>query len=251
MDSKERFSNRVDSYVKFRPTYPVEALDYLDRTVGMSPRCTVADIGAGTGIFTELLLDRGIEVAAVEPNPAMREAAESWLGGRERVRFVAGSAEETGLPGDSVDIIVCAQAFHWFDRAAAQIEFRRVLKPGGKVVLIWNSRLTQGTPFLEGYEHLLRAYANDYKEVQHKNISPDVLALFFKEGSMKVARFSNRQEFDFEGLKGRLLSSSYAPLPGQPNHKPMMAELQQLFDRTETEGKVSFDYETEVFWGEV
>ncbi len=251
MNSKERFSNRVDTYVKYRPTYPKEAIDYLFNVVGFLPNSIISDIGAGTGIFSKLLLERGCTITAVEPNQAMRNAAEEMLGGEPNFHIITGSAEATGLPDQSVDFIVCAQAFHWFDRSAAQTEFRRILRIGGKVILIWNSRLTSGTPFLEEYEQLLHAFGTDYNKVNHKNISHDKLISFFKTDRMKEARFTNRQLFDFEGLSGRLLSSSYSPAPGHPGYEPMMTELQHIFDRNNQDGNVSFDYETEVFWGEV
>ncbi|CAH1199235.1 tRNA 5-carboxymethoxyuridine methyltransferase [Paenibacillus plantiphilus] len=251
MNSKERFSNRVDTYVKYRPTYPSEAIDYLYDVVGLRMHGEVADIGAGTGIFSELLVQRGSHVTAVEPNQEMREAAVQKLGGKPNFRAMSGSAEATGLPDHSVDLIVCAQAFHWFDRPAAQAEFRRILKAGGKVVLIWNSRLTHGTPFREDYDRLLHTFGTDYHKVNHKNISPEALATFFKAGEMHEVRFTNGQAFDFEGLSGRLLSSSYSPEPGDHNYEPMIQELRSLFDRNKQDGKVSFDYETELFWGEI
>lgn len=250
MDSKERFSNRVDSYVKYRPSYPNEAIDYLYEVVGLRKGAEIADIGAGTGIFSRHLLERGSRVTALEPNEAMRQAAVSALGALEGFQAAAGSAEETGLPAHSVDFIVCAQSFHWFDKEAAKAEFHRILKPGGKAVLIWNSRITQGTPFLEGYERLLHTYCTDYDKVGHKFIDENTLITFFK-GELHLARFTNRQIFNFEELTGRLLSSSYAPTPEQPQYEPMMAELKRLFEQTQHEGHVLFDYETEVYWGEV
>ncbi|MDF2646952.1 MAG: methyltransferase [Paenibacillus sp.] len=248
---KERFSNRVDTYVKFRPSYPKEAIDYLYDVVGLRANVIIADIGAGTGIFSKLLLQRGSQVIAVEPNQAMREAAEQMLSGDVNFRTVPGSAEATGLPNESVDFIVCAQAFHWFDRTAAQAEFHRILKPGGKVLLIWNSRLEHGNAFREEYDLLLRTFGSDYEKVTHKNISQETLASFFKYDSMQLERFAITQVLDFEGLKGRLMSSSYIPVPEHPNFKPMMTELQHIFERHEQDGKVFFDYETEVYWGEV
>jgi SAM-dependent methyltransferase len=209
----------------------------------------VADIGAGTGIFSRLLLERGCRVTAVEPNQAMREAAESTLGDLPEFTAVPGTAEATGLPDQSIQFIVCAQSFHWFDQAAARSEFKRILRPGGKAALIWNSRLTHGTPFLEEYEQLLQTFGTDYTRINHKNISRGSLASFFKEGEMNEARFKNRQVFDFEGLKGRLLSSSYSPVPGDPSYQPMMIELLEIFERNERNGRIFFDYETELFWG--
>ncbi|MGO4729017.1 class I SAM-dependent methyltransferase [Paenibacillus sp. 2KB_22] len=251
MNSEERFTSRVESYLKYRPSYPKEAIDHLYDVVGLSSNSNIADIGSGTGIISKLLLERGSYVIAVEPNQAMREAAEQTLKSSPQFQSIAGSAESTGLPDQSVDFIVCAQAFHWFDRSAAQIEFRRILRPGGRVILIWNSRLSHGTPFREEYNQLLHTYGTDYKKVNHKNISQTMLLSFFKEGSMHEMRFRMSQKFDFEGLKGRLLSSSYSPAPGHANYDPMMSELRNLFDKNNQEGIVAFDYETEIFWGEV
>ncbi|WP_274365846.1 class I SAM-dependent methyltransferase [Paenibacillus thermotolerans] len=251
MDSKKRFSDRVDTYVKYRPSYPEEAIDYLYAAVGFTPGSTIADIGSGTGIFSKLLLSRGSRVIAVEPNEAMREAAVRALGQSEGFEALPGSAEATRLPDQAVDFIVCAQAFHWFDRSAARLEFGRILKPGGKAVLIWNSRLTHGSPFLEEYERLLHKFGTDYGKVNHRNITHDMLLSFFKQGTMQEARFTNRQLFDFDGLSGRLRSSSYSPTADHPSYEPMMAELRSLYDRHQQDGKVSFDYETEMYWGEV
>ncbi|MCP1184426.1 class I SAM-dependent methyltransferase [Paenibacillus sp. 1781tsa1] len=251
MNSEERFTSRVDSYLKYRPSYPKEAIDHLYDVVGLDANSNIADIGSGTGIISKLLLERGSYVITVEPNQAMREAAEQTLKSNPQFQSIAGSAESTGLPDQSVDFIVCAQAFHWFDRSAAQIEFRRILRPGGRVILIWNSRLTHGTPFREEYNQLLHTYGTDYQKVNHKNISQTMLLSFFKEGSMHEMRFRMSQKFDFEGLKGRLLSSSYSPAPGHANYDPMMSELRNLFDKNNQDGIVAFDYETEIYWGEV
>jgi len=251
MDNKERFSNRVDSYLKYRPSYPKEAVDYLYDYVGLRSNSKIADIGSGTGIFSKLILERGSYVIAVEPNEEMRVASEQTLDSNPNFQAISGSAESTGLPDQSVEFIVSAQAFHWFDHLAAQIEFRRILQPGGKVILIWNSRITNGTSFREEYDQLLHTYGVDYKKVNHKNISQTMLQSFFKEGAMNEARFRISQEFDFEGLRGRLLSSSYSPVPGDRNYNPMMTELRNLFERHNKDGIVLFDYETEIFWGEV
>lgn len=251
MDSKQRFSNRVDTYVKYRPDYPREAIGYLFEVVGLRQGCEVADVGAGTGIFSRLLLERECRVTAVEPNADMRAAAVERLGGEAGFRAVPGSAEATGLPAESVDFIVCAQSFHWFDREASRVEFRRILKPGGKVALIWNTRLTEGTPFREEYDKLLHDFGTDYEAVKHTNIRPEDLAPFFNDGRVQEGRFPYRQKFDFDGLRGRLLSSSYTPVPGAPNFDRMMEELRGIFDRNQEGGKVPFEYVTQVFWGEV
>jgi SAM-dependent methyltransferase len=252
MDSKERFSNRVDTYVKYRPTYPKEAIDYLYGTVGLTTESLVADIGAGTGIFSELLLERGSRVIGVEPNQAMREKSEARLAAEfEGFRTCPGSAEETGLEESSMDYIVCAQSFHWFDRRLAKVEFARILKPGGKVILIWNSRRTSGTPFLERYEQLLHDFGNNFVSMNHRNVSQEALRSFFENGGPTLAAFTNGQRFDLDGLRGRLLSSSYTPTIGEPRYEPMMKELQSIFDETQVDGTVSMEYDTEVYWGTV
>jgi SAM-dependent methyltransferase len=247
----ERFSNRVKNYVKYRPGYPKEFIDYLFTNMGFSKNSIVADIGSGTGKLTALLLDRGCHVAGVEPNKEMRKAAEKLLEGYLRFVSMDGTAETTGIESNSADYIICAQAFHWFDKDACKKEFVRILKPGGKVILVWNYRKVQESGFAAGYEDLVKTYANDYNEVNHKLITDAEFKMFFKNGVFSKFTFNNEQQFDFEGLKGRLLSSSYAPMPGEQNYETMIMELKKLFDKYEVHGKVSFEYETQGFLGEV
>ncbi|MCR2802673.1 class I SAM-dependent methyltransferase [Paenibacillus soyae] len=251
MDSKERFTDRVDNYVKYRPTYPADAIDFLYERVGFAKDSVIADVGAGTGIFSKLLLERGSRVIALEPNEAMREAALRSLGGEGEYEARPGSAEASGLPAQSVDFIVCAQSYHWFDREQARDEFRRILKPGGRVALIWNSRKTSGTPFLERIESLLLAYGTDYEKVGHKSITRETLRPYFANGGPALDTFSMIQHLDEESLRGRLLSSSYAPLPGHPNYEPMIQELAGIYRDCEQGGVVDMEYVTELYWGEV
>lgn len=251
MDSKQRFSNRVDNYTKYRPSYPKEAIDYLYGELGFRESSTIADIGAGTGIFTHLLLERGSRVLAVEPNTDMRAAAEQALASYASFVPVDGAAERTQLDDHSVDFIVSAQAFHWFDLPLCKQEFHRILKPGGKAVLIWNRRTTSGSPFYAEYDGLLRKYGRDYEKVNHMNLRDDDFAGFFAESGYARMTFANQQTFDFEGLRGRVLSASYIPLPGEEGHEPLMTELRAYFDRYESEGKIVFHYTTELYVGEV
>ncbi|MDQ6418584.1 class I SAM-dependent methyltransferase [Paenibacillus sp. LHD-117] len=251
MNNKERFTDRVDTYVKYRPSYPQKALDFLYGKVGFSDRSIIADIGAGTGIFSGLLLDRGSRVVALEPNEAMREAAIKQYASHPRYASCPGSAERTGLSEESVHHIVCAQSFHWFDRPAAREEFRRILKPDGRVALIWNSRRTAGTPFLEQFEQLLLRYGTDYEKVGHKNITRQTLSEFFSDDGPALEVFASEQRLDEEGLKGRLLSSSYCPLPGHPNYEPMMERLSVIFKQCAVDGLVTMTYDTELYWGTV
>jgi hypothetical protein len=146
--------------------------------------------------------------------------------------------------------VTAGQAFHWFDRKQCRIEFARILKPGGWVVLVWNDRKTDATRFLIDYEKLLKTYATDYSKVDHKNIDDSVVAEFFGYSPQKRS-FPNAQEFDFEGLKGRLLSSSYAPEAGQPGHEEMLRDLKKLFETHHEKGSVQFLYDTAVYYGKL
>lgn len=251
MNNKERFTDRVDNYVKYRPAYPVDAIDFLYEKLGFRSDSVIADLGAGTGIFSKLLLERGSMVIGVEPNEAMRGAAVKALGDSERYRASEGSAEETGLPPHSVDFIVCAQSYHWFDKELAKAEFQRILKPGGKVVLIWNSRKISGTPFLEQFERLLLTYGTDYEKVAHKSISLNTLRPYFADGGPTLDTFSIEQLLDLDALKGRLMSSSYSPTPGHPRFESMMKELEVIYRSNESDGVVTMEYVTELYWGNV
>ena len=168
-DSTQRFSSRVDNYVRYRPGYPPEVLELLRTECGLSPSSIVADIASGTGILTRMLLENGNRVFGVEPNPEMRRAGEQFLTRYPGFTSVAGSAEATMLDDHSVDIITAAQAAHWFERERARREFVRILVPGGWTVLLWNERDTDATPFLREYEQLLLTYGTDYKEVRHEH----------------------------------------------------------------------------------
>lgn len=247
--STERFSDRVADYVRYRPGYPPATLDLLRREIGLSAASVVADVGSGTGISAALFLAAGAEVYAVEPNDAMRAAAESLLAGQAKLHSVPGTAEATTLPDASVDVVAAAQAFHWFDRERARAEFARILRPAGHVVLLWNSRHVDATPFLRAYEALLKRFATDYEAVNHQNVDASAVARFYAPGSCVRAVLPNSQTFDFTGLRGRLLSSSYAPAAGDPRHEPMLAELRRLFDDHAVEGTVRFDYDTEIYYG--
>lgn len=248
-EPEKRFSNRVADYVKYRPGYPPGVLDLLRKETGLIADSVVADIGSGTGISAGYLLRTGCTVHAVEPNAEMRAAAEQMLGGRPDFRSVAASATATTLPEQSVDLIVAAQAFHWFPRKATRAEFDRILKPGGWVALIWNVRRVDSTPFLVAYEALLVKHATDYGQVRHELVDDEVLGSFFHEGKYSSISFPNAQEFDYEGLKGRLLSSSYAPAAGQRGHEEMIGELEGIFGEHQVGGLVSFEYDTWVHWG--
>jgi SAM-dependent methyltransferase len=247
-DAKRRFSGRVENYVKYRPGYPPAVLDNLRESVGLTPQWVVADVGSGTGISSELFLKHGNEVYGVEPNAEMRRAAERLLAGYPRFHSIDGSAEHTTLADQSVDLVAAGQAFHWFDPAAARREFGRILRPGRPVVLMWNTRHVGGTPFLETYERLLLEYGTDYQKVRHEGVTDERLREFFGRPP-QASSFPNRQQFDYAGIEGRLLSSSYAPAPGRPGHTDMLRELRRIFDAFNSDGRVTILYDTQVYVG--
>ncbi len=250
VQSTKRFSDRVDDYVRYRPDYPRELLHWLQREHGVAPSWHVADIGAGTGISSKMFLDAGYRVTAVEPNTAMRSAAERWLQSYPDFRALDGSADATGLGDASVDLVTVAQAFHWFDAATARREFKRILRPHGLIAIWWNSRRLTGTHFLEGYEALLRAFGTDYAGVAERYANDVQMHAWFGASFRGSAHFAHHQLLDFAALRGRLMSSSYAPQPGDPRHEPMVRALRQLFDSRAADGKISFDYDTRIFVGQ-
>ncbi|MFK2873334.1 class I SAM-dependent methyltransferase [Dyella lipolytica] len=249
--STERFSDRVADYVRYRPDYPSAMLDWLRDTYGVDASWRVADVGAGTGISSKMFLDAGHTVIAVEPNAAMRQAAETWLGDNSRFHAVDGRADATTLADDSVDLVSVAQAFHWFDPAATRREFHRILRKGGLAAIYWNSRRLTSTPFLRGYEALLQTHGTDYTSVAERYGDEPRMREWFGEGWRGTAQFDHRQLLDFEALRGRLMSSSYAPKADHSNHAPMIEALRKLFDTCEVDGRISFDYDTCVYVGEV
>jgi ubiquinone/menaquinone biosynthesis C-methylase UbiE len=249
LKNTQRFSDRVEDYVRYRPSYPAAALDALGELAGFNATTVVADIGSGTGIFAQLLLPHCARVYGVEPNEPMRAAGERLLGGNPKFSSVDGTAEMTNLADASVDLVTAAQAFHWFDVPACRREFSRILRPGGSVALIWNERLTDETPFLAEYERMLKRHAIDYRPATRTNIDLSALGTFYAPRGFSMREFPNQQCFDYPGLKGRLLSSSYAPGVGHPGHAPMIADLESLFAQHAEQGTVTFFYSTKVFVG--
>ncbi|MGB7602141.1 MAG: class I SAM-dependent methyltransferase [Candidatus Sulfotelmatobacter sp.] len=247
-NATSRFSDRVENYVRYRPGYPPEALQTLKDECGLAPSHVIAEIASGTGIWTRMLLKNGNQVFGVEPNDEMRNAGERLLASFPNFTSIAGTAEATTLADHSVDFITAAQAAHWFDRARARREFVRILKPGGWLVLLWNERLTDSSEFLRKYEKLLLTYGTDYKEVRHERTTESVNE-FFDPVPYRERDFDMRQEFDYAGVEGRLLSSSYAPAPGHPQHEPMLWELRIIFKQCAVANRVAFEYKTRLYFG--
>lgn len=196
-----------------------------------------------------MFLRNGNAVFAVEPNDAMRAAAEARLGNIPGFRSVRGTAEATTLPDGSIDLAVAAQAFHWFDVAAFRRECLRILRPGGWALLMWNDRDDSSTPFLVAYEQLLREFGTDYLAVRHNRIDESSLRQFFG-GEFQAESLPNVQAFDFAGLRGRLLSSSYVPGQSHPRHQPMLDALRQVFDAHQVQGQVQMPYQTQLYFAQ-
>ena len=247
-NSVTRFSSRAEAYAKYRPGYPPGVVEILKSECGLTTNSVVADVGSGTGILTELLLKNGNRVYGIEPNEAMRVFAEETLKNYQLFESVDGSAEATTLSDNSVDIVVAAQAFHWFDREKTKHEFRRILKRNGWVALIWNERRLDSTPFLRAYEDLLLKYGTDYHEVRHENVAVK-LAEFFAPHEFKLVNLDNFQHFDLTAFQGRVASASYTPEPGHPNFEAMAAGLLRIFDEHNREGTVTFEYDTRIYYG--
>lgn len=243
----ERFSNRVENYVKYRPHYPKEILEVFRAEMNLTPDSTVADIGSGTGISARVFLENGNPVFGVEPNEPMRRAAEEFLADFPRFTSVDGTAENTKLPADSVDLVIAAQAFHWFAPEKTSAEFKRILRAGGFAALIWNERQLDTNAFLREYEELLKKYGTDYEKVRHDNIDKKLLKDFFRS-DFKEKTFLNAQTLDFEGLKGRVSSSSYMPAENDSRFEPMVAELRRLFEKYAESGKIQILYSTNIFY---
>lgn len=248
VNSKGRFSNRVDDYVKYRPGYPEAIVPFLQKVTGLPAGGLVADIGSGTGISTRLFLDSGYQVYAVEPNKEMREKAEELLKGYPGFTSVNGTAEASMLESNSVDLIVAGQAFHWFDRSKTKAEWMRIAKPGAYAVVLFNERQIV-SPFEKAYEELLLQYATDYTQINHRNVADADLFAFYAPAPGQAQTFHNEQVFDFDGVKGRMLSSSYVPTADSPVHEEMLSRLKKIFEQHQVNGKVKFDYETKVYTG--
>jgi SAM-dependent methyltransferase len=245
-----RFSNRVNDYVKYRPGYPTQIIDFLQQQFSLSTDKLIADIGAGTGISTALFLDASYRVIAVEPNEPMREKSIELLGNWPGFKAQNGTAEDTRLPTAGIDAVIAGQAFHWFDAKKTRIEFERILKPGGIITLIWNERRT-GSAFEKEYDQLIIKHGKDYVQVDHRNIDAEHIAEFFTPQPYQLKTFYNEQVFDFDGLKGRLSSSSYMPIKGDEGYQPMINDLKILFDKYQHNGTITIQYDTNVYVGRV
>jgi ubiquinone/menaquinone biosynthesis C-methylase UbiE len=247
LNPTERFSDRVENYIKYRPDYPAALFVHLIEKYSFKATHVVADIGSGTGLLTRHFLENGNQVYGVEPNTNMRLAAEHRLQAYPQFNSINGQAEASTLPDAAIDLVVAGQAFHWFDQVKTRQEFERILKPGGRVALIWNDRL-ESDPFQQVYEEFLQTRCPDYKHVNHRRVSHEDLTHFLTPRSMEMTTFENAQVMDYDGLKGRLLSCSYTPKADSQNYDTMLTELKRLFARYSQQGKLIFHYQTKLFY---
>ena len=244
-----RFSDRAEDYVKYRPHYSPEVVRALQEACGLRPEHLIADVGCGPGLLAEIFLDNGNRVIGVEPNREMRAAGEAYLNAYPNFSMVDGGAEATTLPDGSVDVVVAGQAFHWFRPDETRTEFERILKEGGWAVLVWHDRNVDSTPFLRAYEDFVRRYSTDYEQVAHKYVaSYAALERFFAPNQMKLIQQHNQQRLDFDGVRGRLLSSSYIPKSGE-RYEAMLRELPHLFSSHAAEERVILQYDTKIYCG--
>ena len=245
------FSSRVEYYAKYNYGYPRALPELLRTACQWDETSVVADVGSGTGLFSRLFLDAGNTVFGVEPNDKMRAAAEHLLAGYPHFISVDGRAEATTLSDHGVDFVTVGDAFHWFELGPTRKEFARILKPGGWAVVAWNMARTEGTPFLVAYHQF---WETCLRRRSAKEESPDLITPFFGQGRFTQEMLDNTENnevFGLEALKGRILSSSCTPLPGQPRHHQVLAELESIFQRHQRGGTVTIEYDTQVSYGQL
>ena len=248
----ERFSDRVSDYIRSRPPYPTAVAECLSSAGVLAAGMRVADVGAGTGISSRLFLEAGCEVTAVEPNAAMRAGAEAELASRYAgFQAVDGTGEDSGLAAASVDLVTVAQALHWMDIDRCRREFRRIVRPGGALAVLYNSREHEASDFMRGYEALVRRFSVDYERVRHENLTAGVFARLFGTHDYARARFPNPQRADWPACLARAHSSSYLPAETSPDYPAMEAALRELFDAHACGGEVTFHYVTELYWARI
>lgn len=241
MNPQGRFSDRAADYAKYRPSYPGAAIDTILEGLDNSSQLVAADIGAGTGISSRLLAQRGMRVLAIEPNANMIQAALP----DPLVEFREGTAENTKLPNASVDLVVCFQSFHWFDPKPTLMEFCRILKPTGRLAVVWNDR-DPSDEFTQSYTRLVQIASNNHP-AESRLVSVDPLLTSPLFPNVRCHTFAYRQELNLDSLIGRAMSVSYIPRSGLAQQQ-LVSELKELYNRKSDEnGKVYLVYCTSVY----
>lgn len=247
--NETKFDQKGSVYAKSRPQYPKELFARLMSDGIISSDSVIADVGSGTGIFTCQLASLVKTVYAVEPNDSMRRSAEAQYEAYANIVSVNASAEDTTLQSGAFDLVTAAQAFHWFNKDKFKAECRRILKPGGKVILLWNDR-DEESEIIRRNAEINRAYCDgfmgfsDGMEVNDKSQFDG----FFAE-SCEVMEFPNSVTCDLETFVGRSLSSSFAPAPGSKNYNGYVAALTELFNALSSGGTVEYPYVTRCYVG--
>ncbi len=246
----ERFTDRVADYVQSRPSYPQMTLRILEEECGLSPEHVIADVGCGTGLLTALFLRNGNRVFGVEPNSAMRAAAEDGLAGFSTFMAVAGRSEQTTLPDRSVDMVAAAQALHWFEPEGTRREFARILKPEGWLVIVRNERCTDTSPLLQAVEAATGPFRRRPQQGSGCwEVDDTLLASYYGVTGFRLRTCDNAQVLDEERFLGRWLSQSSLPAQGQPGHDDVVGELRRVFAKHQRQGVVTIDYVTHVWFG--
>jgi ubiquinone/menaquinone biosynthesis C-methylase UbiE len=247
-DFTQRFTGRAESYSKYRPSYPIQILDIFEKEAKFDSTKVVADIGSGTGILSRLFLENGNKVFGVEPNDDMRRLAELNLEEFQKFESIKGTAENTGLEDESVDLIAVAQALHWFDPEKSWREFRRIAKHGCYLCVLYNDRKKDDpSGITHEYEEIIQKYARNKPKLER--IEDDILSQFFKEWSFKKFSLPNKQILEFEGFLGRVSSASYMPRPSDLEFSAVERELKDVFDKHHKDSKITLSYDTNIFLG--
>jgi SAM-dependent methyltransferase len=250
----QRFSPRVEYYLRSRPKYPTALLNFFQTDLHLTPTHTIADIGSGTGFLTELFLPNGNPIYAIEPNPDMRSAAETNLKQFPNFHSIDATAEATTLPSTSIDFIIAGQAFHWFDPIPTRKEFLRILNAAGTVALIWNERRLPNSPFAQAYDELIKQFQTDPEVVKARSIvgtDQTRLGAFFAPAPCHQRTFDNPQHLNRQTLFDRIFSSSYMPLPASPRHAELTQAINKLFDAHQNNGIVTMPHDTEIYYGQL
>jgi SAM-dependent methyltransferase len=245
----ERFTSKAEAYARFRPGYPKGVLDELASRGALEKDYLIADIGSGTGLLSDHFIESGHVVYGIEPNAPMREMAEKRFKDRKNFISIDARAEATTLPDRSIDLIIVGQAFHWFEPGPSRVEFKRILRKGRAVAIVWNERQNTSIGFMTDYERLLDEHCERQGPMDRMEVEKEEVASFFSPGPIERFTLPNWQELDLGGAIGRLTSSSYAPDPGQPGYDEIVADLTDIFERYQTGGMVRFIYDTEVYLG--